>query len=163
VTTKPKIHGKRPTFSVSKAVETLGEDIEAIKRADDLTWADIGRVLGKGEDQAALYGKGLSEMSFSSFLLGCREWNGRFSANVMAMVGKCVSDIDAAELPHRHLVTLLTRLAFEISLALENDDDLDESELDRLAALLDDVSRGLDQLRQRHSSTKVARIEEGRR
>jgi len=156
--TKPQIHGKRQSFSVSRAVEQLGEDLSAIRREDDLTWADVGRVFGKSEDQAAQYGKGLSEMSFTSFLLGCREWNGRFSANVTAMIGQRLGPLDAADLSHRHLITLLTRLAFEISLALENDDDLDEAELDRLTELLDDVSRGLDQLRQRHAATKLRAV-----
>lgn len=156
--TKPGFHGRRRSFSVSKAVDQLAADITAIKEEDGLTWTDVGRVFGKGEDQAAQYGKGNAEMSFTSFLLGCREWNGRFSAGVAAMIGQCLRDLDAVDLTHRHFVTLLTRLAFEISLALENDDDVDETELDRMTALLDDVSRGLDQLRQRKAAGKVARI-----
>jgi hypothetical protein len=95
-------------------------------------------------------------MSFTSFLLGCREWNGRFSGTVMAMIGQRVTGLDGEELPHRHLLTLLTRLTFEISVALEDDEEIDRPEMERLESLLDDVTRGLDALRQRKA--KVARI-----
>jgi transcriptional regulator with XRE-family HTH domain len=154
----PHIHGKRPSFSVSRAVDQLGEDISRIREEDGLTWADVGRVLGKSEDRAADYARGLSEMSFTSFLLGCREWNGRFSGSVMAMICQRATGLDAEPLPHRHLLSLLTRLAFEISVALEDDDEIDEAEMERMESLLDDVRRGLDALRQKRAGGNVARI-----
>jgi hypothetical protein len=148
----PRIHGKRQTFSVSRAVDQIGADISRIREEDGLTWADVGRVLGKSDDRAADYARGLSEMSFTSFLLGCREWNGRFSGAVMAMIGQRATGLDGEQLQPRHLLSLLTRLAFEISVALEDDDAIDDAEMERLESLLDDVTRGLDALRQKRAA-----------
>lgn len=69
----------RPVFSASAALEAAGRALNEIKAADRLTWADIGAVLGKSEDQAAKYADGSATMDFITFGRGKREWNGRFT------------------------------------------------------------------------------------
>lgn len=70
---------QRSIFSASSVLKALADDLTAIKHEDGLTDADIGRVLGKSEDQAAKYRTGLADMGVVSFAAGKREWNGRFS------------------------------------------------------------------------------------
>jgi hypothetical protein len=73
------IRGNRPVFSASNALDAVGRALHEIKSQDNLTWADIGAVLGVSEDQAAKYANGMATMSFVTFLRGKREWNGRFT------------------------------------------------------------------------------------
>lgn len=49
------IHGKPPSFSASNILDTFAADLATIKREDRLTYADLGALLGKSEDQAAKY------------------------------------------------------------------------------------------------------------
>lgn len=76
---KPTIAGKRPAYSASNALESIGRAIHEIKVQDSLTWADIGAVLGVSDDQAAKYAEGTAAMSAVTFGRGKREWNGRFT------------------------------------------------------------------------------------
>lgn len=69
----------RPAFSASAVLDALASELSAIKHADGLTDADLGRVLGKSEDQAAKYRTGLAEMGVVAFAAAKREWNGRFT------------------------------------------------------------------------------------
>lgn len=73
------IHGNRPVFSASAALEAIGNALSEIKKDDRLTYADIGAVLGKSEDQAAKYCDGSATMDAVTFARGKREWNGRFT------------------------------------------------------------------------------------
>ena len=75
----PAIHGKRPVYSDSNALEAIGRAIHEIKSQDGLTWDDVGKVLGVSDDQAANYANGRAAMSVSTFGRGKREWNGRFT------------------------------------------------------------------------------------
>lgn len=70
---------KRPAYSASSAVEALGRALLEIKIEDGLTWADMGAVLGKSEDQAAKYADGSATMDVVTFGRARREWNGRFT------------------------------------------------------------------------------------
>jgi hypothetical protein len=47
-----------------------------------MTYADLGRVLGKGADAASNYCEGSAEMGVIAFMLAWREWNGRWSGPV---------------------------------------------------------------------------------
>lgn len=77
--TAPAIHGNRPTYSASNAIEALARALSEIKAADKLTYADLGAVLGKSEDQAAKYCDGSATMDAVTYGRGKREWNGRFT------------------------------------------------------------------------------------
>ena len=73
------IHGNRSVFSASAALECIARALSEIKTQDRLTYADIGAVLGKSEDQAAKYCDGSATMDAVTFARGKREWNGRFT------------------------------------------------------------------------------------
>lgn len=76
------IHGKRPVFSASAVLDAIAGDLSLIKAQDRLTHADLGRVLGKSEDQAAKYCEGTAEMGVVAFAAAKREWNGRFTGTL---------------------------------------------------------------------------------
>jgi hypothetical protein len=82
----PHIHGKRRTVSASGLLEALGRDLAQIRIDDRLTWADLGRVFGKSEDQAAKYADGTAEMPVTAYLFAQREWGTRISGRVEALV-----------------------------------------------------------------------------
>lgn len=151
--TKPQIHGRRSSFSASKAIERVGEDLEAIKKDDGLTWGDIGRVLGKSEDQASKYANGLAEMSVTSFLLGCREWNGRFANGVLSLIGMKLTETNAETTSDSEKLCRILRLAHLISAAmtdLETPGAIDDVELREIGSeALDEASRAIDALRAR--------------
>lgn len=100
----PYIHGRRRTFSASVAVDTQNAVLTSIRKEDDATWADMGRVLGKSDDRAAAYANTASPIDMPTFLAGCREWGGRFADPLLALVGGrwaeagavCTSDEKAA-------------------------------------------------------------------
>lgn len=155
MSTAPQIHGKRRTFSVSAALETIGEDLAKIKKEDGLTWKEVGRVLGKSDDRAADYSTAVSEMPVSAFLLACREWNGRFAANVFAMIDQKLGPIDGGDMTDNERLSHLLRLAHLLSVALSDDHtpgDIDDNELEAIgSAALDDAARGIETLRARLS------------
>ncbi len=91
----PYIHRKRRTFSASKAVEVQGASLSAIKSDDDATFKDLGRVLGKSEDRAAVYTAGASAMDLPTFLAGCDAWGGRFADPLLALAGGRWADAGA--------------------------------------------------------------------
>lgn len=79
--------GVKPVFSASSVRDTIAETLEAIKKEDGLTYADMGRVLGKSGDRAEAYCNGdFSDMSGFSLLAAWREWNGRFIGLVRTLV-----------------------------------------------------------------------------
>lgn len=77
--TAPRIHGNRTPYSASNALEALGRALHEIKAQDGLTWADMGALVGKSEDQAAKYAEGTAEMGVVTYGRAKREWNGRFT------------------------------------------------------------------------------------
>ena len=78
---------KRRVFSASSVRDTIAETLAAIKDEDDITYADLGRVLGKSGDRAEAYCKGdFSDMSGFSLLAAWREYNGRFIGPIRQLV-----------------------------------------------------------------------------
>jgi succinyl-CoA synthetase alpha subunit len=82
----PHFHGKRRTVSASSLLTALGSDLGQIRQDDKLTWADLGRVLGKSEDQAAKYADGTAEMPVTAYLFGQHAWGTRLTGRVEALV-----------------------------------------------------------------------------
>lgn len=81
------IHLGRRVFSASNVRDLIAETLEAIKEEDGLTYADMGRILGKSGDRAEAYCKGdFSDMSGFSLLAAWREWNGRFIGPIRDLV-----------------------------------------------------------------------------
>lgn len=84
---KPLIRTKRRSFSASQAVEIAGDRLRRIKSEDNLTYAELGRILGKGKDQAERIAKGNAAMDMPTFLTACDYWGERFADDLLALVG----------------------------------------------------------------------------
>lgn len=107
---------KRPIFSASSVLDAIASELSTIKHEDSLTDADIGRVLGKSEDQAAKYRAGLAEMGVVAFASAKREWNGRFTG---ALDRLCV-DSRPGTVCDRSSLTSVLDAAASLSKALED-------------------------------------------
>lgn len=149
----PQVYERRTTFSASKVVNAIGAALTAIKQSDDLGWKDIGRVLGKSEDRAAAYAAGGGKMDATTFLLGCREWNGRFANDALAMIGMKLVPLEIEAGGDRRFSTILAELMAAWSKALE-DGEVTETELADMQALLDLTGRNIDARR-----TKPTKLE----
>lgn len=161
--TKPQIHGRRSSFSANVALTKLGDDLSEIRKEDGLTWSDIGRVLGKSEDQASKYATALADMPVSSFLLGCREWNGRFANGVLSLIGMKLTEIGGDTTSDGEKLCRILRLAHLISAAmtdLETPGAIDDGELRDIGAeALDEAARAMDALRARLARLDGAKLE----
>jgi hypothetical protein len=142
MTQRTNSSGKRPVFSASSVLEALGADLELIKRQDKLTYADIGAVLNKSEDQAAKYCEGTAEMGVVAFARGAREWNGRFSGSLMQL---CVDSRPATGCD-RARQTKVLKAALALSEALEDDEEIDAQEVKDNRAIIEAARDALDEL-----------------
>jgi hypothetical protein len=85
-------------------------------------------------------------MPFSTFLLGCRRWNGRFGGRVLAMIGKRLADLEAADtLSDREKESHLLKAAFELSICLQ-DGVLTDEEIRANRQTLENASASIDAL-----------------
>jgi len=133
---------KRPVFSASSVLEAIASELTVIKHEDGLTDADIGRVLGKSEDQAAKYRTGLAEMGIVAFAAGKREWNGRFTG---ALERLCVESRPAG-MPGRTIESRVLKAALALSIALEDDNEIDAKEVRANRATIEAARDALDAL-----------------
>ena len=106
----------RPVFSASAVLAAVAYELSTIKHEDNLTDADLGRVLGKSEDQAAKYRTGLAEMGVVAYAAAKREWNGRFTG---ALDRLCTDSRPPVVCDRRGHTTLL-EAALALSVALED-------------------------------------------
>jgi hypothetical protein len=107
--------GLRPVFSASSVLDAVASELSTIKHEDNLTDADLGRVLGKSEDQAAKYRTGLAEMGIVAFAAAKREWNGRFTG---ALDRLCADSRPVASDDRKAQCTILeAALALSVALA----------------------------------------------
>lgn len=81
----PRFDRKRRSFSASQSVDVAGDVLREIKSEDNLTYAELGRILGKCQDQAERIAKGNSVMDMPTFLAACDYWGERFSDRLMAL------------------------------------------------------------------------------
>ena len=130
--TQPTIHGKKPVYTASNALAAIGKAIGEIRQEDGLTWAEVGRVLGKSEDQAAKYADGSAEMGIISFGLAKREWNGRFTGYFDRL---CVDSRPAGVHTDQSALTHLLAAAGQLSHALEDGEITAAEVRDNRAAL----------------------------
>ncbi|WP_148648335.1 hypothetical protein [Sphingobium cupriresistens] len=155
MTRNPQIHGRRSSFSASVALAQLGDDLTNIRKEDGLTWKDVGRVLGKSEDRASNYATALAEMPVSSFLLGCREWNGRFGNGVLGLIGMKLTEIGADTYSDGEKLSHILRVAHLLAAALgdmETPGTVDDDELREIGSeALDEAQRAIDAMRVRLS------------
>lgn len=142
----PRIHGNRVVFSASAALECVSRALCQIKAEDRLTFADLGAVLGKSEDQAAKYCDGTATMDFITYARGQREWGSRFTGPLDRLCEDsrpALSDHQAHTRLARAVVTFAEALedgtisAAEVSAnrtVLENARDAIEAQLAKLGA-----------------------------
>jgi len=140
--TKPTIHGTRRTLTASSILEAIGGELSLIREQDGLTWKDVGRVLGKSEDQAAKYADGSAEMGIVAFAFAKREWNGRFTG----ALDKLVHGARHHSSDDRSKLTAVLRAAAKIAEALENDEQMDPEEVRDARAQLEDGRDAIEEL-----------------
>lgn len=135
------IHGVRPAYSASNAVEAIGRALHEIRQQDGLTWGDVGAVLGVSEDQAAKYANGMATMSAVTYGRGKREWNGRFTGPFERL---CVDSRPGNHCDYAALTSVLTA-ATTISAAL-SDGQITASEIRAARTQLEQARDDLDAL-----------------
>lgn len=134
------IHGKAPVFSASNARDEIAASLQNIKDTHGYTDEDLGRILGKSEDTAANYRKGLAGMDAFSLLAAWREWNGLFIGPIRRFVeGSRPKSIDDRIASHSVLTA-----AVALSEAMTVGDDLDATVLLRNRSQLEKARDALD-------------------
>lgn len=141
--TKPQIHGKSRVLSASVILEKIGGDLAQIKSEDGLTWADVGRVLGKSEDQAAKYAEGSAEMGLTAFAFAKQAWGGRITGSLDRLIAGADTRQDVTD---RARETSVLECALKLSIALADDDRIDAAEVRRNRAIIETARDALDGL-----------------
>lgn len=132
----------RRVFSASAVLEAIASELATIKHEDGLTDADLGRVLGKSEDQAAKYRTGLAEMGVVAFASAKREWNGRFTG---ALDRLCVESRPVS-IDDREVETSVLGAALALSVALKDDDAITAEEVRANRQTIENARDALDGL-----------------
>ncbi|TDW65371.1 hypothetical protein EDF57_103555 [Novosphingobium sp. PhB55] len=133
--------GNKPVFSASSVRDTIAETLASIKEEDSLTYADMGRVMGKSGDRAEAYCNGdFSDMSGFSLLAAWREWNGRFVGPLRTLVEG--SRPGGAHCDHAGQSAIL-KAALAISVALQ-DGEVDPEEVRANRSTLESARDAID-------------------
>jgi hypothetical protein len=106
-------------------LNAVAEDLNQIRHEDGLTLVDIGRVLGKSDDQAGKYCTASADMGLASYAFGKAAWNGRFGGSL----NRLISDHRGDDTSDREKGSAVLRAALALSIALEDDDAIDEREV----------------------------------
>jgi len=107
----------KPVFSASSVRDKIAETLTAIKEEDGLTYADMGRVMGRSTDRAEAYcGGDFSDMPSFALLAAWREWNGRFIGPIRSLVE---GSRPGAHCDHAGQSSIL-KAALALSVALED-------------------------------------------
>lgn len=141
---KPTIHGYRRTLSASAVHQAVADDLSLIKHEDRLTFADIGRVLGKSEDQAAKYCDGTAEMGVSAYAFARERWNGRFTGSL----DRLIADARGDKTDDRAKESCILKAALALSVALA-DNELSDAEIKANRKTLEDAAEAIDSLLRR--------------
>lgn len=137
----PQIVGKRRALSASAILEAIGRDLMQIKAEDRLTFADLGRVLGKSEDQAAKYCEGTAEMGSVAYIFARDQWNGRFTGTIDALVGG-----SNGSTPDRSKLSAIVKANLALSLALEDDGEASPAEVRQMRRELEAAREAITEL-----------------
>lgn len=111
----PLIHGNRRAVPASVILRELGNALGRIRQEDGLTWADVGRVVGKSEDQAAKYADGTAEMGAVALFYAKQAWGERFSGGVNSLLTDAVPVVDG-----QAAQSCILKAALALSVALED-------------------------------------------
>lgn len=156
----PLIHGTRRAVSATSAVEVIGSTLQQIKTEDGLTWADLGELIGKSEDQVAKYATGIATMDAPTFLRCCERWNGRFANPVYALfdlhLGESASG-KANDIPSNLIG--MTHLSAHLQQAML-DHKITDEEIIAMHAYVEIVGALIDYLRKRYAEAMERRATE---
>lgn len=119
----PAIHGNRGVVSASDMLNALGDSLSLIRQQDRLTWADVGAVLGKSDDQAAKYADASATMDVIAFWRARQAWGSRFTG-LFDRLGQ-----DSGYTDDRHSQTTVLTAALAIAMALEGDNTITADEV----------------------------------
>lgn len=119
----PTIHGIRRPVSASDMLNALGDSLSLIRQQDRLTWADVGAVMGKSDDQAAKYADGSATMDVVAFWRAREVWGSRFTG-LFDRLGQSATSTD-----DRHDQTVVLAAALVIARALEGDNTITPDEI----------------------------------
>ena len=131
----------RTVYSASAGLEAVGKALNEIKAQDRLTWADIGAVLGKSEDQAAKYADGTAVMDFITYGRGKREWNGRFTG----YFDRLCEDSRPGKVNDRAGQCKVLEAALAMSVALADDEAIVREEVRKNRATLEAARDAIDE------------------
>lgn len=137
------IHGKRRALSASSILEAVADDLSQIKKDDKLTFVDLGRILGKSDDQAAKYCDGAAEMGVIAYAFARDQWNGRFTGSLDKLIEKA-ADHTSDRAKH----STILRAALAISIMLE-DDTIHDEEIRENRKPLEEARDALDKMLRR--------------
>lgn len=138
---KPTFHGDRTIFSASAVLDAIARDLSQIKHEDRLTFADIGAVLGKSEDQAAKYCDGSAAMDAVTFARGKREWNGRFTGSLDRLCEQ--TRVGGGDDRERECSVLKAALALSVALA---DGKLTDDEIRKNRGTLEAAKQAIEEV-----------------
>ncbi len=125
--TAPRVLAKSPPYSATNAIAAIGKALGEIKASDDLTWDDIGAVLGKSADSAAHYFAGTATMDSVTFGRGKKEWGARFTGYFDRL---CDGD-KPGNASDRSCETSVLKCALALSVALADDNKISVEEIRR--------------------------------
>jgi hypothetical protein len=111
----PLIHGNRRAVPASDILAALGDALGRIRQEDRLTWVDVGRVLGKSDDQAAKYADGTAEMGAVALFYAKQAWGERFTGGVNSLLTEAVPTVDG-----QAAQSCILKAALALSVALED-------------------------------------------
>lgn len=140
--TQPMIHGNVTKFSASSVLTAVADELSLIRQQDGLTWADIGVELGRSGDQAAKYADGSAEMGIIAFARARRRWNGRFTGALDRLIEGERHNDEHDRVRHSKIL----KAALALSVALEDDDQIDAKEVHANRATIESARDALDAL-----------------
>ena len=119
--------GSRPVFSELNAREVIAECLRTMKDEKGYSFSDMGRILGRSEDSAALYCQGLRDLPAFALLAAWREWNGEF----ISPIRRFVEDSRPTEQGDRKAANSVLRAAAALSDALAKHDAISTEDVRR--------------------------------
>lgn len=117
----PLIPGK--VVSASAILTAVGDALSAIRQNDRLTWVDVGRVLGRSDDQAPKYADGSAEMGIVAYAFAAEKWGSRFTGRLDALLESSRPAVNAREVEGSVLAA-----ALQLSIGLA-DGELTDAEI----------------------------------
>jgi hypothetical protein len=136
--TKPLIHGKKVIVPLSFEVrKALGDALGAIRAEEGYTWAQLGELIGKSDDQATKYVDTTAEMGVVAYHIAKARWGSRFTGRADALL-----DPQETTDPYQAQSCIL-KAALALSVALE-DGRLTDTEIRQNRSTLEGARDAID-------------------